>query len=124
MKASDYIEAATKTESLPSLILTQRQTRLLHAAMGLETESGEIVDMLKRHLFYGYNMDRINALEEVGDILWYIALILDELDSSFEMVMAANIAKLQFRYPEQFDATMAIIRDKANEREVLRAILE
>jgi NTP pyrophosphatase (non-canonical NTP hydrolase) len=94
-------------------------TDLLHAAMGLTTESGEFMDALKKHVFYGKPLDKVNLKEEVGDLLWYCALALHALDSSFEEVMATNIAKLKARYPDKFEESQAINRDLDKERGIL-----
>lgn len=45
--------------------------RLLHFLMGLQTEVGEFLDQLKRHWFYGAELDVINLAEELGDLSWY-----------------------------------------------------
>ena len=92
---------------------------LLHAAMGLTTESGEFMDAIKKHLFYGKPLDKVNLKEEIGDVLWYCALALHSLDSSFEEVMATNIAKLKARYPDKFEESQALNRDLDKERSIL-----
>ena len=103
--------------------ISPRTMALLHASLGMASEAGEMADMLKRHTFYGTRVDRINALEEVGDCLWYQALAIRELNSSFADVMAANIAKLQFRYGDQFDSVAAVVRDCDTERQILEKLL-
>jgi NTP pyrophosphatase (non-canonical NTP hydrolase) len=45
-----------------------------HAGFGFMTEVGEILDTYKRHRFYKVELDKKNLIEEVGDVLWYIAL--------------------------------------------------
>lgn len=124
MNSFEYIRTAGTTESVfKAANVTDAQMRLLHAALGMQTESAEFSDMLKRHIFYGARIDRINALEEAGDLLWYIAIVLVHFDSNFDDVMQANCAKLQFRYPEQFNEVMAQVRDTETERAVLESIL-
>lgn len=115
----DYIQQVLITESPINFDLQARLTdkaRLLHAAMGLCTESGEFMDALKRHVYYNAEFDCINAKEEIGDILWYLALALDELGLSFEEVMEANIAKLKKRYYDKFSEEAATERDLQAER--------
>lgn len=51
--------------------------RLLHAAIGLCTESGELLDAYKKHIFYGKPLDHVNIKEELGDICWYMAIVCD-----------------------------------------------
>jgi len=92
---------------------------LLHAAMGCETEVGEIMDAMKKTIFYGKPLDIVNVKEELGDILWYIALGLHACGADFEEAMTANIAKLKARYPDKFSSEGALFRDLEKERKIL-----
>jgi len=98
--------------------LTKTQD-LLHASMGLVTEAGEFQDMLKKHLYYGRELDEINLKEEIGDVLWYCAIALNALGTDFETVMQTNIDKLRARFPEKFTEDNANSRDLDKEREIL-----
>ena len=74
--SENYVENVLRTESPGNsetvARLTEPQTiRLLHAAMGMVTEAAELLDMLKKHIFYGKILDLINAKEEIGDSQWY-----------------------------------------------------
>lgn len=91
--------------------LSAEDIRLLHGAMGLCTETGELQDALKRWIFYGKDVDRVNIVEECGDLLWYIAEVLNALGLSMENVMQRNIGKLSARYPDKFSELSAIQRD-------------
>lgn len=124
MDAKDYIKDATVTDLMdygPVLERLQNlhTVRLLHAAMGLCTEAGEFMDMLKKHILYGKPLDEVNLKEELGDKLWYAALALDELKSTFEQVMDTNITKLRARYPNKFTERDALNRNLDKEREIL-----
>ena len=92
---------------------------LLHAAIGMQTEAAEFSDMLKKHIFYGKPLDKVNLKEELGDQLWYIAMALRALDTTFEAVMERNIEKLKARYPDKFTEELAENRDLDKEREIL-----
>lgn len=113
-----YMNDALRTESTV-FNMEDGDDRLLHAGVGLATEGGEFLDALKKHIFYGKALDRTNLKEEIGDILWYCAIALDELDSSFEEVQMTNIAKLKARYPEKFTKAQAENRDLSAERKIL-----
>lgn len=93
--------------------------RLIHAAMGMVTESAELMDMLKRHLFYGTAIDYVNAKEELGDNQWYVGLAIDILKTTMDDILTLNISKLRLRYPDKFDETAALNRDLSAERELL-----
>ena len=115
----NFIEKALRTESVPKIEMTEGLTRLLHAALGMQTESAEFSDQLKKHIFYGKPLDKVNLKEELGDQLWYIAIALAALDSDFETEMARVINKLQVRYPDKFTNELAEVRNLVAEREEL-----
>lgn len=123
MEMKQYIEESQCTD-LPDVTpawrrITQPTTQLLHGAIGLATESGEILDALKKHIYYGKTLDRVNLMEECGDCLWYIALLIRELGYSFEEVAEINIKKLRARYGEKFSEYDATNRNLQAEREIL-----
>lgn len=73
--------------------------RLANIGLGITSEAGEIADCLKKTLVFGKDLDIDNLKEECGDILWYIAVLLKTINSSFEEVMEMNVEKLATRYP-------------------------
>lgn len=72
---------------------------LMHAALGMTTETAEVVDVVKKHLFYGIPLDKEHIKEELGDLLFYFTMVLNAMGSSFEEVMQMNYEKLSKRYP-------------------------
>lgn len=119
---NNFIKDCLRTEApISGDIQARMQARLreLHATMGMQTEVGEIVDQLKKHIFYGKELDIINIKEEIGDLLWYVSLLLDCVDGTYEECMTKVVAKLKARYPEKFTEDKAINRDLDKEREVL-----
>lgn len=88
---------------------------LEHAIIGLVSEVGEIADALKRHVFYGKELDIENLKEEAGDLFWYLAIYCNSLGLSMEEVMKANIDKLKHRYPEKFTERDALERKDKQE---------
>ena len=122
--SENYVENVLRTESPGNsetvARLTEPQTiRLLHAAMGMVTEAAELLDMLKKHIFYGKILDLINAKEEIGDSQWYSGLGIDIIGTTFNEVLTINIEKLRARYPEKFTEEAAINRNLKIERKVL-----
>ena len=120
----NYIEQAKTTDiqdyDLVRDRLKSRNTiRFLHAAMGICTETGELMDALKKHLIYGKELDKTNIIEEVGDLFWYVAILADAFEFTFEDSMEKNIAKLKARYPNRFTEKDAQFRDLEKERKVL-----
>ena len=114
MDIQTYLKASERT-----LIDKGHDMNLLHAAMGITTESGELMDAFKRKLFYGKELDVVNLKEEVGDMMWYVAILLRELDLDFHEILQLNIDKLRARYPDKFTEFDALNRDLDKERNIL-----
>ena len=83
---------------------------LLNGVMGLCGESGEAIDIVKKHLAQGHELDRAALIKELGDIAWYLAETAYALDVPLEDVLEGNIAKLRKRYPQGFEAERSIER--------------
>lgn len=87
---------------------------ILEAALGISGEAGEVVDRVKKFAFQGHKLHAGKIVEELGDLLWYIALMTDAIGETLECVMNRNIQKLKARYPEGFSEERSINRDKAD----------
>jgi len=83
---------------------------LTHSALGLAGEAGEYVDAVKKYVVYGRHLDKENAAEEIGDILWFCALACSTLGVSMQQVAQENIDKLKRRYPEKYSDEFAAKR--------------
>lgn len=106
MTVNDYQKLAMVTLN-PEL---SKQEILLNGVMGLCGESGEAIDLVKKHLFQGHNLDKQAIAKELGDIAWYLAETATALDIPLETILEANIEKLKKRYPEGFDARRSVNR--------------
>mgnify|MGYP000577789370 CR=1 FL=1 len=93
--------------------------RLIHAAMGITTETGEFMSTLKKHVIYDVPLDKVNLIEELGDLLWYITIAIDALGTDMEDIMVRNIANLHKRYPKAFNTQDAALRNLQQERDAL-----
>jgi len=106
MTANEYQALAMRTLN-PAL---EKKDVLINGVMGLCGESGEAIDIVKKWLAQGHDLDREKLAKELGDICWYLAETATALDLSLEDIMAANIEKLKRRYPEGFDSARSITR--------------
>lgn len=102
---NDYQTAALRTAG-------PNRGNLAYSMGGVGGESGEYVDVVKKHLFHGkpYDVSRVNALKELGDLQWGIAQAADAWGFTLEEVAAANISKLTQRYPRGFTTEAAAAR--------------
>lgn len=106
MTVNEYQKLAMTTLN-PEL---SKKDALINGVMGLCGESGEAIDIVKKWLAQGHELDREKLAKELGDICWYLAETATALDLSLEDVMAANIEKLKKRYPEGFDLDRSMNR--------------
>lgn len=85
---------------------------LINGVMGLCGEQGEVIDIVKKHLAQGHELNRDKIIKELGDVAWYIAEIATVLDVELEEVLTLNIEKLKKRYPEGFSTESSIHREE------------
>ena len=83
---------------------------LINGVMGLCGESGEAIDIVKKWLAQGHELDKEKLAKELGDIAWYLAETAYALEIPLEDILQANIDKLKKRYPEGFDSERSICR--------------
>ena len=108
---------ANKYQELAMVTLNKELTKkdmLINGVMGMNGESGEVIDLVKKHLFHGHDLDKEKLVKELGDVLWYIAEVCTSLDVNMSEVMDKNIEKLSKRYQNGFSKEASINR-KDNE---------
>lgn len=115
MTPEDYVFVSGRTAKQYPTALED----LVHAALGIAGESGEFVDAIKKSSVYGKTLDRDNCIEELGDLMWYMALACRALGTSFETLWETNIEKLRKRYPEQYSDFAATQRADKSTKAVL-----
>lgn len=122
---NDYLTKLSDARNLQKhnpISLTQEETDLYHAALGISSEVAEINLAIFETLLAGAVLDTVNMKEEVGDILWYLAIICRACGFDFEDCMKANIDKLnKKRYKNGFTTDDALNRDLDGEREILQS---
>lgn len=83
---------------------------VLNGCLGLSGEVGEFNDMVKKWIFHEKPMDMEHAKKELGDVLWYVAMLCHSFGWSMDEVMQMNVDKLKARYPEGFDVNRSAHR--------------
>ena len=106
MTINEYQQLAMRTLN-PEL---NKKDILINGVMGLCGESGEAIDIVKKWLAQGHNLDKDNLAKELGDIAWYLAETAYALDIPLESILQGNIDKLRKRFPEGFDTQRSVER--------------
>ena len=106
MEINEYQRLAMTTLN-PAL---DKKDVLINSVMGLCGESGEAIDIVKKWLAQGHELDRAHLAKELGDVAWYLAEAATALDIPLEDILRANLDKLKARYPEGFSARNSIER--------------
>lgn len=71
---------------------------LMHPAIGIAGEAGELLDAIKKHWAYNKPLDIENVIEELGDLEFYIEALRQEIGIDRDEILTANIRKLSARY--------------------------
>src|SRR4051812_39325580 len=75
--------------------------RLIDAAAGLAEEAGEVLALVRKHLYQGKTLDIAKLEQELGDALWCLAMTARAAGLSLEWIAAANLTKLEKRHPDR-----------------------
>lgn len=105
MTLNDYQIAADRTSGDLS-----KWDKVRNGCYGMCGEAGECIDLLKKTEFQGHKFDDLKLVDELGDVLWYVAQAATGLGVSLETVALHNIKKLLKRYPNGFEAERSINR--------------
>lgn len=106
MTIHEYQTAAMRTLN-PALA---RKDVLINSVMGLCGEAGEAIDIVKKWLAQGHELDKARLIAELGDVAWYLAEAATALDVPLEDILKGNIDKLARRYPDGFASDRSQIR--------------
>ena len=106
MNANEYQKLAMTTLN-PAL---DKKDVLINSVMGLCGEAGEAIDIVKKWLAHGHELDREHLAKELGDIAWYLAEAATALDLQLDDILQANIEKLKKRYPQGFETSRSLQR--------------
>lgn len=128
MTGNEYVKAAMRTNDGKNtdrmiqavtksliedckLILDGKDDRdiggIVNACLGLSGEVGEFNDMVKKWIFHEKPFDEEHAKKEMGDVLWYVAMMCHSFGWDMDEILQMNVDKLKARYPEGFDVNLA-----------------
>lgn len=108
MMLDEYQANARKTASIDGFSALQ----LAVLALGIAGEAGEVADYTKKVLGHGHPLDKDRYIKELGDVLWYTAMIGDILGVKLSEIAIVNNEKLAARYPHGFRSEDSINRNE------------
>jgi NTP pyrophosphatase (non-canonical NTP hydrolase) len=106
MDANEYQHQALRT-----CPVTENGSQIDNGVLGLCGEAGELADLWKKHKHQSHPYERSKMIDELGDVLWYAAVLAEGLDVSLGYVMQENVRKLRTRYPLGFEAERSLNRE-------------
>ena len=108
MTLNQYQTEAMRTVS--DVTAASDEILMLNGAMGLNGEAGEVIDILKKYMFQGHDLDKYHVAKECGDCLWYLAILAKGAGYTLDEIAEMNKAKLRNRYPDGFEADKSLHR--------------
>lgn len=78
--------------------MTPMKANIMHMAVGISGEAGELLDAIKKHVFYNKPLDMVNVIEELGDLEFYMEGLRQEVEVMRLTTLKMNKEKLSKRY--------------------------
>lgn len=107
MTLNEYQDLAQRTSNRA----LEMKGHLFNGVLGLVGEAGECADLMKKHYYQDGREIYTDLIDELGDVLWYIAETASALDVTLDSIAQHNIEKLTRRYPEGFSADRSLHRE-------------
>lgn len=98
IKHHEMVKTLAKSGAVIAAEITPDDAHLIHMAIGISGEAGELLDAIKKRVIYRKDLDTVNVLEELGDIEFYLEGIRQGLGITRDQCLEANISKLGKRY--------------------------
>lgn len=109
MTANEYQHLALRTAGT-----NEDGDLMVNGVMGLAGESGECVDLLKKHMFQGHGLDMHHLAKELGDVAWYLAVTAHAIGYDLDTIFRMNVDKLKARYPDGFSEDRSRNREEGD----------
>lgn len=107
MSLKEYQALARRTQN-NELAIEEKER---HALFGMASEVGEIHAIYQK-VYQGHVMDYMQVVDEMGDLMWFMAELADAIGVSLDDVADHNIGKLKKRYPQGFDVEHSVHREE------------
>jgi len=107
MKTLDEYQQLTLTTKANDL---DDKTALATWALGVAGEAGEVADLIKKVIGHNHPLDKEKVAKELGDVLWYVSVMANQLGFTLSEIALRNINKLKDRYPNGFSTEQSLNR--------------
>ena len=94
-----------------------KYSHMMNAMLGLAGEAGECCDLVKKRFYQDNREIKDELIDELGDVMWYVAEGAAALGVTLNEIAIHNINKLMKRYPDGFDADKSLHREEYLKRE-------
>ena len=118
-----FVQSIVKSGHDILVQLTPLQASMMHMAVGISGEAGELLDAIKKHSIYQKPLDFDNVKEEAGDILFYLTGLLNDVGITLNECIEANREKLSKRYPNKCYSNADAIK-RADKLDVIETPVE
>lgn len=95
---SDMVSRLAKPGHKIAEEMTPKNAHMIHMAVGISGEAGELLDAVKKAVIYQKDLDVENVIEELGDLEFYMEGLRQGLGITREQCLNSNIEKLSKRY--------------------------
>lgn len=112
MDFAEYQKDVLRTAD--KITLASKDNMLIHGIIGANGEAGELSDLLKKHIFHEHPFNREHCIRECGDVLYYLSLIAESLNTTLEEVAIINCQKRLERYPNGFSSESSLNRKEGD----------
>jgi NTP pyrophosphatase (non-canonical NTP hydrolase) len=118
-----FVQSIVKSGHDILVQLTPLQASMMHMAVGISGEAGELLDAIKKHSIYQKPLDFDNVKEEAGDILFYLTGLLNDVGITLNECIETNREKLSKRYPNKCYSNADAIK-RADKLDVIETPVE
>ena len=109
-----FVEGRIKDPDLITEEMDDTKANLLHMAIGVAGEAGELLDAIKKFAIYNKELDVDNVIEELGDLEFYMEGMRQQFNFSRAEILKLNFQKLSIRYPQGYSDKAAQLRADKN----------
>ena len=111
-RLNEYQEQCLRTATVEM----DEKTMHLTWSLALAGEVGELANLTKKTFLHGHPYDEAHVKEELGDILWYVAVYAQSIGADLSEIAQMNLDKLARRYPDGFSTERSMNRESGQEK--------